>query len=130
MNGKSARRVRKKYNKFLVSLAIDLVGLSDYFVPGATQVCMLLLSPPFTSWCEMCFKSARLMVGTCCADSGHRLGTPFRLPFSMSASLHGYGHLKLGLSGWRRLCSSDSPAVVPQQVLNNNKFHRGGIAFY
>ena len=38
MNDRKAKQEWNKWNKLLVSLAIDLVGLSDFVFPGAAQV--------------------------------------------------------------------------------------------
>ena len=38
MNERKARQEWNKWNKLLVSVAIDLVGLSDFIFPGAAQV--------------------------------------------------------------------------------------------
>lgn len=38
---RKAKKQWNKWNKLLISIVIDLVGLSDFIVPGAAQVHLL-----------------------------------------------------------------------------------------
>lgn len=45
MDDRKARKEWNKWNKLLMSVAIDLVGLSDFIFPGAAQVACSAFAP-------------------------------------------------------------------------------------